>query len=542
MTILPFKLTLGEGVLAAAPGGDPNAENSLPYIPGSVLRGALIARYLQNGGQADDTDFRRLFLRDQVRFLNAYPLGNEGQVRMLPMPKCWVREKDPDQQAGETDETYEQRQRQVFDSRISDPPDPNKGVPGAFMWLDSNIIHTRSPGYEIAIHTARDRERGRAVPDNPNSALYRYQALASGQQFAGIIHLRNAQDADLLRPLLDKGELLLGGSTSAGYGLTEIAPWNDKKGTAAEVAILAQTPFTVYLASDAILRDADGRFGPYLVETLARQWNTNLTVEKAFSRMTWVGGFNATWGLPLPQSWAVQMGSVWVLTSDQPISLKEVEKVVNAGIGDRCTEGFGELHINPGWPDNLYLVDPDKKKKKRIPSPDSVKLTSQEAKLLKQMNERLARQEIDRQLVYKASEFARRYRGRLSNSQIARLRLRIRHELTSKKPAFQDFQNYLTGTEKRKSTDEQFRKSRIGNKNIREWLKDLTQEPAGIWARLGLSESEGEWGPATGPRQKIFLGATPYVLDSTLAHEYTIRLIEAVLTQISKSKGGRDGK
>ena len=53
MIALSFELCLKEPLLATALEGDPNSAVSLPFIPGSMLRGALIGRYLARCGTSD---------------------------------------------------------------------------------------------------------------------------------------------------------------------------------------------------------------------------------------------------------------------------------------------------------------------------------------------------------------------------------------------------------------------------------------------------------------------------------------------------------
>src|SRR5207253_4534369 len=86
-------------MLATGLEGDPNAGVSLPYIAGSVVRGAVIGLFLQHNSQKDLAVAERdLFFNDQVRFLNAYPLvevsNNELPKRSLPTPLSWHKEKD----------------------------------------------------------------------------------------------------------------------------------------------------------------------------------------------------------------------------------------------------------------------------------------------------------------------------------------------------------------------------------------------------------------------------------------------------------------
>src|SRR5690606_25716743 len=82
---LPYTLSLHAPAVLTSLGGDPNSSRSLPFIPGSALRGAA-ARAL--GDPAGDADrlrrFRTLILDGTVRYLNAYPRA--AGRRTVPTP------------------------------------------------------------------------------------------------------------------------------------------------------------------------------------------------------------------------------------------------------------------------------------------------------------------------------------------------------------------------------------------------------------------------------------------------------------------------
>ena len=94
MKILNYHITLEEPVLVTALEGDPNTAASFSYLPGSVLRGAIIAAYMRQNHlpTLDDADatVRRLFFDGQTRYLNAYLVDREQQ-RSLPRPSSRAR-------------------------------------------------------------------------------------------------------------------------------------------------------------------------------------------------------------------------------------------------------------------------------------------------------------------------------------------------------------------------------------------------------------------------------------------------------------------
>lgn len=528
MTILTFQLTLQEPVLVTAPGGDPNTDESQAYIPGSAIRGALVARYLQNNGK--DHFFSQLFLDGSTRFLNAY-LEHQG-TRLLPTPEHWRREKDP--ASGE-----DKDKRRVYDLSVHPLKAPT-AVGGPFMAMDGDLVRTKRPSYQVAVHNARNREMGRAVPDDETnrSALFRYHALAEGQNFIGYIVIDDML-VEKIRPLLN-GTVLLGGSNTAGYGLTRIKEIPDiatRELSLPCIDIAAGEKFYIYLTSDTILRHrATGQPGSHLQEVLEKVLGCNLEVDKRYGRTGWVGGFNTYWGLPLPQTWAMLKGTVWLVSSDKPISAQKIEKLELRGIGDRRAEGFGCLLLipRPQWTADRYVPHlAQHTHKKERETLDFKTLTTKEQELLNDMNKRIARQELDRHLAV-AVQNMNTASMRLSNSQLSRIRLKVRQDRRN----LSAFIRYLDGTVQRKSADDQFRKSRVQvngqtHHNFREWLLTLAKQPGNVWLVLKLEEYG--WQEAKGWHRPL-LGKEPYTLPSELAIEYTIRLVDAVCEQAQKRR------
>jgi len=96
MKALTYQLRLLEPVLVSqAETGEENSAIGLPFVPGSALRGAVVARYLQNETPDDlakKPATRALLLDGTVAFLNAYP-APEGK-KLLPRPFSWFTEKN----------------------------------------------------------------------------------------------------------------------------------------------------------------------------------------------------------------------------------------------------------------------------------------------------------------------------------------------------------------------------------------------------------------------------------------------------------------
>jgi len=519
MKVIPFTLTLQEPLLATVPGGDPNSDESQNYVPGSTIRGALASRYLKKNN-ADDA-FHRLFLNGETIFLNAYPKGKTW-ARTLPPPRHWTTLKD---------DNSKKIHNLATGSIKSGIPKPVKNV---FVEVAGKTATPLTVEYEIAVHNARDREKGRATENE--GALFRYQALATGQQFTGAIAVVNADDIATLKALFIPDKLLLGGSRSAGYGLTLVELHEDqddwdawrKAAFGTMKPITANEPFTLYLASDMVLRDPlTGQECNDIIAVLnERLPGYGITAVKqteeqpsTFTQMEWVGGFNQKWGLPLPQSWAISKGSIWLLQADKAITVADITRLEQTGIGDRRAEGYGRLIFNPDWlHDNLKLAKP--KTVYETPTGKN-NLSELSQKLVNQMNERIMRRDLDRFVIAAAQQNSTRTRGNLSNSQLARLRLQTQNGLPL-------FQKYLQETRKRKSADDQFGTFTVGGDNFRETLETLAENPSDIWDII-LDE---RWVPSA-------IGQPTSPRDGDLTNEYAIRYIDAVCKQVAKKRGDK---
>ena len=543
--VLTYTLTLEEPCLLAPPGGDPNTEKSLPYIPGGAMRGALAAAFLRNDRTGGPT-FDDLFLNGKVRYLNAYPLlrfekdknskkEEIEKVRALPMPRAWTKLKDD-----KDEKIYNRTVKALFDEADKNIP---SGVGVDFVTFDPSVTSPQI-AYEIAVHTARNRGKGRSIEGDRDSALFRYQALARDQQFTGAIVFDDENDAAAIEKLLG-GSLLLGGSHNAGYGLVTVTRQSpspedgQKKNTWREVEdqakdIPAEGAFIVYLTSHAILYDPNTGQPTADILHFLPGGPARYVCEHSFAAADWVGGFNKHRGLPLSQQWAVLMGSTWVVKTKKPISVQDITDLEAKGIGVRTEEGFGRLVINPQWPQEKFeLENKDSSGAQPQDEPETRATEAAHGRpavpvhpLLEQMNKRIARAELDRRLAVRVNKLAgSKIRGHLSRSQLGRLQVRVRRVATDDDYNFQNFITYLDRTKERKSADDQFRKFTVGDDNFRDYLRKLAGNPTTIWREINAQGGEMTYvGPA----------AYDFSQDEELAAQYTVKFIANLCRQLSK--------
>ncbi len=533
MKAIPYWITLEQPLLAPTLSGDPNSATSYPFIPGSLIRGALVAQYNHNKtgpdlAKSDET--RNLFFNAATRFLNAYPaipLDNTTQVRSLPIPESWVRKK-----LSPTPFT-------IYDQSSSDyrPLEQPKSLSKPFCYLQADEVRLTEPTRHFNVHTRREnREMGRATEGDNLSAVFRYEALAAGQQFGGVL-LYDGPDEKILK----SGQILLGGSRSTGYGLVSIEmrdaieQWREIGGTTQGISdIPANTAFTLTLLSDLVIQDKYGQFTTNITEKRLLDWFgvTGITILKAFKANDVAGGFNRKWGLPLIQTPVVKAGTVFVLQSPDVIPAATIVNLENTGVGKRRVDGFGRLGFNwHGQQSKLSVFEADD----QTQPPSPVTLTKPASQTMaRTMHRRLLVSKVDGLIAgYVHKDRLLRPNG-ISPSQPGRLRTLLRAELSNVS------ETTLSGVgnnpaplikwldELKPTGRKQFEEARVGNESLIGWLRKRFTKPETVWDILGIDPQTEPLGNITAPQ------AETITTDLKLETEITLRLVDGVLARLAK--------
>lgn len=523
MTAITFLLHTEQPILATSFQGDPNSDVSYPYIPGSMIRGALIGRYLKqnpstNSDIVADETVRHLFFKEQTRYLNAYLIDRDSnQVRSLPTPRSWFQNKG------------EQAPMDIYDLSGMELADLSQDVsakklPDGFCTVRDRSVTLYNEKRRINIHNQRDRRRGRATEET--GEIFRYEALDKGQTFQAVVLCEDA-DATRIENLLRQNEnLWLGGSQSAGYGHTKITEIHPPRETWHEVGNpvenrLNRNSLQITLLSDAIVQN---EWGQYVVESPIYLLAEALGLEekllrnkfkKSYIGHTLIGGFNRKWGLPLPQVTALAAGSVFVFEKI-PLTFKQIADLEWHGIGERKIDGFGRVAVNwfnldesSVFSASLPQLDISSTNEPKLPE------NSESAKLAKKMAERVLRQKLDTLLLNKVGNVD--LKGRISNSQLSRLMIVARQAINENGNI--DLVINLLGN-LNSNASRQFEDSKVGKKALDGQLKEWIKYPTAWLNNL----------------QPVTIAGETCNLTEDLAKEYTLRLIMAVAKKASKEK------
>ena len=554
-------------LLATSFQGDPNSDVSYPYIPGSMIRGAIIGRYMKRHGISEldlgDDKVKNLFFDDdKSHYLNAYLESSQKNLRTLPIARSWLKGKDDElTEKKESIHIYdfadEETKYKATDNEDEEPilKSP-KALGEGFCEFESGILKLYSTARRINIHNQRDRSKGRSTKDQIDlvtkkvmrkgeGEIFRYDAIDVDQTFQSVILCETDEICDeILRLLKAKDDIWLGGSQSSGYGHCKIKAMDekcDRSDNWNEVSIPAakrtsQDNLVITLLSNTILRDEYGQpvANPNLVKYEIEKILGIIDLPEAqpiYAGSENIGGFNRKWGLPLPQMPALSIGSVFVF-KEYSLTEEQIKLLESKGIGERRVDGFGRIAVN--W---LSESEFQARKPKTVTLSKPQDLTDVSQKIVSDMALRMLRQNLDTLLIKELS--GKKLKGDISNSQLSKLRLTVRQailKITSiqkqssleerQKITTQACNSVITMLENLPSrASKQFDKVCLGSdsfKNkIEEWLNDPSSwivNPQDLSVKIGKIEAK----------------LIEPLSSDPIAKEYTLRLIEAVAKKATK--------
>jgi len=579
-----YTIQLLEPLLANNLAGDANSAQSLPYVPGALIRGSLIRAYQEQHNlsaiDAADNNLRRLFFDGQTRYLNAYPLVY-GEDRALPAPLAWHKWKNLQP------EFEQQQERVIFDLSVNpnerriqtrfDKEDQVDGLgDGRFCSIKGEVAYWSERPENINVHTQRDAVVGRA--QEGRGAIFRYEALSMGYRLKGIILTSTTEDAQALKSLMEGRTLVIGKSRTAGYGLAKVeetndisSDWNEADNQLASYEYLPTgyeekseeeedigytalppsllTTFTLIFLSDAIVRDDDGQHTLNPIPALKRllddeSANYELTIdeERSFRKANIVGGFNRKWGLPLPQVAAIAASSTFVIRTSPSIEVGKLADLQRSGIGERRLDGFGRLVIN--WynePPHHWLKDQEDNYQLGLSTyvEEERQLTDAEKNVAQMMLTRLLRRDLDRSLLEAIHNL--QVQGDIPNSQLSRWRGVVYSALNEESPVRQvgRLTEFLTSEEEKSSVAwQRLHRARV----IRG--KDEDKGRLTEWMRRVLTTEGSPWDWLTTDKSllKRSLGHVTVMPDLKVAVEYRLRLIDGVLARTAKENARRSSR
>ena len=403
---------------------------SLTYIPGTSILGACVGAL---GIAPSDALFTALFLSDQTRFLNAYPLLDGARTLPRPLTLRIGKSKPTrviDALEGTGNERGIESLRTHFNPLNLQPPaDSMKSARESFA-CESDVSVTVTLTKQEQVHVGIDRAT-RAAQDG---VLFTYESIPAGTRFRSIIATTNEEVAALLTRKT-QFELRLGRSRSAGYGMAKatLAKATDGREYSARGSTVPVQATIITLIADYLPHLESAPVDSFMSELAAALGVDckSITVRASATRM--VRGFRGVWGLPRPARVALAKGSVVVIS--KTVDATRLTNLSEGGIGARRNEGFGRVAVNwtahgaksEGSNDLVKRAPTHKLARPKSPRPADTNLT---AAISSRRSERHLRTFVDRALAHKKTQEVARALRKVPQSQLGNLRAAMASSMT----------------------------------------------------------------------------------------------------------------
>ena len=326
MPTLYLRLTLETDVALTAESGTLGGHETLTYIPGAALLGAVAAALYPptSTDRPPPDDAVRMFHSGAVRFGMARP-AVDG-MPALPMPLCLHSVKN---QEGPL-------QNLAVNDRVAGTQYVQRREGG--LTPDGALVQ---PTRRYSLRTSIGSD-GRAR----EGFLYGIETLEAGTVLCARVDADDENDLRLAESALVGRTMRVGRSRSAELGKVRVekaAPWSvpTLEGTTRRLVVLC--------LSDLALRDAMNgaprtEFQP---SDLGLPADWRVLPSHTFVRVRRYSPFNGTRRRPDLERQVIVAGSVITLAGDTPVDRAAIRANVARGLGDHRQDGLGELLIDP---------------------------------------------------------------------------------------------------------------------------------------------------------------------------------------------------
>lgn len=390
------------------------------YIPGSVIRGAYIANYIniKNVENINEGIHKEKLLKGGVKFLNAYPLINEN--RAFPFPKCFYSSKDDIKK-------YKKYKEMNICILEDDSKESLERVRG-FEFVDFDFY---SESLQV---TSIEKINNIHIKKETKNKIFRYEAISPNNRFRGIIKLEDERYIDETKEILLKGLFYIGGSKGSGYGKCEVKNIELKDGNPEleyflkemdieEDFLKDEQRLTLYTTSDIIFRDNKGRYKTSIDEDYIKEklGLDEIKYENSFIETEYFTGFNNKWGYKSPILNGIKAGSIFLYSIKGKLDFELVQAFMEEGIGERESEGFGNFILLPSIEESWHF-NKIQDAKAKITKTKEIKISTKEDK--EQLNiilNRIYLNKLKDEIPNRVLKLSNKIGGKLRENQIGKL-------------------------------------------------------------------------------------------------------------------------
>ncbi len=321
---------------------DANNEYTHSYIPGSVIKGAIVWNLVHKNGNVP-----KAVLNGDTIFYNAYPLISETST--VPMMQGYVGNKQ--EIRSNRDEV---QIKHSFNNKVEENVIPYSNY--EFITYDKNSCSVQ--GYNPKKIENLHINKKDAENLDSDSKMFRYESIQKGECFRGYIRINEDYVKDISEVL--KEVVYFGGSRGSGYGKCEISNLeavSDVQLYDSDLEI--KDNLYIYFLSDAILY-YNGRVNTYIPQEVLKE---SLGIEgeckylKSYSNLTTAAAFNTMYNTNTVCYSAVSKGSVIKYSVEEKIEPIKIKELIEKGVGIRKEDGYGQIAILNKIQDNLVVSE-----------------------------------------------------------------------------------------------------------------------------------------------------------------------------------------
>lgn len=417
---------------------DANNEYTHSYIPGSVVKGAVIWDVVSRKNEVPKD-----LLNGDTIFYNAYPLL--GGMPAIPMMQGYVGDKQKIR-SNKDNITI----KHSFNSNIGENIIPYRNY--EFIALDkedsSRVYGYNTPKVENLHINKKDSK------DN-KTGIFRYEAIKKGDFFRSYIKVNEKYAEDIME-ILKKEIMYFGGSRGSGYGKCKIS---NIKYVSQVSQYKSDTKIKkdlyIYFLSDAILY-YNGKVNTYIpTNVLKEKLNINGKCEykESYSSLNMSATYNSLYNTNTICYSAVSKGTVLKYEIDEEINPNKIMELANNGIGIRREDGNGQIAILGKIQDTLTVSQ--QKKDENSESTD-FKLANEEKEFISNILKNIFHKRSDlyiRTLVLDLVRDKKTPRGSLQ-TQIGKILNIFQNGIYKSQDEFKEYlRNYLNHMEGKKGKD-----------------------------------------------------------------------------------------
>lgn len=340
---------------------DSNNEYSYSYIPGSVVKGAVVWGLIEDKGFVP-----KEILNGNSIFYNAYPLIDDNLA--IPMMQGYIGDK---QEIRSNKDNI--RVVHSFNKKIENSIPLNNYE---FAIKDTNsekILLGYNPEKVENLHINKKD----TLNDNGELKMFRYEAVKKGECFRSYIRIPEKYYDDIVKTL-SNDYIYFGGSRGSGYGKCRIN--NIKEVLSAclyESDLDIKDDLYIYFLSDAILY-YDGKVNSYIPENELKEMlgiKGKCEYVESYSSLGVAASYNTLYRTNTVCYSAVLKGSVIKYRVKEMIDPNKIKKLITEGVGLRREDGYGQIAILSKIQDDMVV---SKYGKKESVKKDEIELTDED--------------------------------------------------------------------------------------------------------------------------------------------------------------------